>query len=120
MEASLIDGKTTHVIGSVSLKRDGTMSDKVKAKLQAFWKRKQYLIIDEYSMLSKTFLSTLERNIGIGKQGSESQRAGYSFGGVNVVLCGDLHQSPPVATTPNDILYKPIDIKKDTAASQFG
>jgi len=66
--ALLIDGKTTHcTIGMVS--RNGhSLSNETKAKLQTFWKHYVYLIIDECSMISKTFLAELSRNIpGIGK-----------------------------------------------------
>ncbi|THU83028.1 hypothetical protein K435DRAFT_690331, partial [Dendrothele bispora CBS 962.96] len=37
--ASLIDGKTLHVIGHISVKRSGafTISDETKRKLQEFW-----------------------------------------------------------------------------------
>ena len=85
--ASLIDGKTTHVIRGVSMRKYGSMSDEAKARLQVFWKRKQYLIINEYSMLSKSFLTQLPQNIDIGKQGSETHHSGHSFGGVNIILC---------------------------------
>ena len=94
---SLIDGKTMHTLASLSMNSDGTLSDDSKAKLQQIWRHRQYLIIDEYSMIVKSFLALLSRNIGIGKEGSDSQRPGHSFGRVNVILCGDLHRFPPVA-----------------------
>ena len=103
--ASLIDGKTTHTIASLSMSSDGNLSDESKAKLQKNWYSRCYLIIDEYSMIAKTFLTTLSRNISIGKQGSPSEKPSYSFGGVNVILCGDLHQFPPVATEYQNSLY---------------
>jgi hypothetical protein len=118
--ASLIDGKTTHVIGSVSMRKDGSMTDESKAKLQAFWKTKQYLVIDEYSMISKTFLAQLSRNIDIGKQGSDTYRGGYSFGGVNVILCGDLHQFPPVAVAARESLFKPRNVIDDSEPCLLG
>ena len=69
--ASLIDGKTTHVIGGISLFGDeAQLNAEAKVKLQQFWKHKCYLILDEYSMLVKDFFSLLSRNIGIGKEGS--------------------------------------------------
>jgi hypothetical protein len=91
------------------------MSDEAKAKLQVFWKMKQYLVIDEYSMLSKTFLATLSRNIGIGKKGSDTGHDGHSFGGINVIMCGDLHQFPPVAQKKEEYLYSPP--KRDLSMS---
>jgi len=106
--ASLVDGKTTHVIGSLSLGSKDDVSDAAKKKLQDFWRSVRYLIIDEYSMLSKSFLATLSRNISIGMEGSRGFQRGMSFGGLNVILCGDLHQFPPVACGKREPLYYPI------------
>ncbi|KIL70017.1 hypothetical protein M378DRAFT_58263, partial [Amanita muscaria Koide BX008] len=57
------------------------LSDEAKSKLQQQWKHRQYLIIDEYSMISKSFLALLSRNISIAKEGSQSYRPDHSFGG---------------------------------------
>ena len=103
--ASLVDGKTTHVIGCLSLGSKADVSDAAKKKLQDFWRNIRYLIIDEYSMISKSFLVTLSRNISIGMEGSQGFQQGTSFGGLNVVLCGDLHQFPPVACGKREPLY---------------
>ena len=107
--ASLVDGKTTHVIGCLSLGSKDDVSDAAKKKLQDFWRNVHYLIIDEYSMLSKTFLATLSRNISVGMEGSQGFQRGMSFGGLNVILCGDLHQFPPVACGKREPLYYPIN-----------
>ena len=108
--ASLVDGKTTHVIGCLSLGSKSDVSDAAKKKLQDFWRNVRYLIIDEYSMLSKSFLATLSRNISIGMEGSQGFQQGISFGGLNVILCGDLHQFPPVACGKREPLYYPINL----------
>jgi PIF1-like helicase len=106
--ASLIEGKTTHSIGKLSSRGSRNVSDEKRSKLQKFWADFNYLIIDEYSMIGKTFLGQLSRNIGIGKQGSTTTAdSDLSFGGVNVILCGDLHQFPPVAKSTYESLYKP-------------
>jgi hypothetical protein len=42
--ASLVDGKTTHVIGSLSLGSKDDVSDATKKKLQEFWRNVRYLI----------------------------------------------------------------------------
>ena len=70
--ASLIDGKTTHVIGGVSLSSgsssgESTLSDEAKAKLE-FWKPIKNLFVDEMSMLAKDFFALLSRNASIGKK----------------------------------------------------
>ena len=117
--ASLVGGKTTHVIGAMSLRSKDDISDAAKKKLQDFWREICYLIIDEYSMLSKTFLTTLSRNISIGMEGSPGFQQGMSFGGLNVILCGDLHQFPPVACGRREPLYYPITAD-EKMASQVG
>ena len=117
--ASLVDGKTTHVIAGLSLGSKDGVTDALKKKLQDFWQEVQYLIIDEYSMLSKTFLAKLSRNISVGMEGAKGFRTGHSFGGLNVILCGDLHQFPPVACGKREALYYPLDTK-DSVDAQVG
>ncbi|PSS37626.1 hypothetical protein PHLCEN_2v553 [Hermanssonia centrifuga] len=113
--ASLINGKTTHNIAAMptTKKVDSKLSDSAKTRLQAFWSKVTYLIIDEYSMLSKSFLAILSRNITIGKTGSPTFRAGHSFGGVNVILCGDLHQFPPVVSAHEEYLFYENSLRRD-------
>lgn len=110
--ASLIDGKTTHLIGHIAVGKDVTLSDDGKRLLQAFWRGKRYLILDEFSMLAKSFLAALSRHIGIAMEG-QGLDSDQSFGGLNVVLCGDLHQFPPVACAKSEALYKPTDLDAD-------
>ncbi|KAJ8517278.1 hypothetical protein ONZ45_g5520 [Pleurotus djamor] len=57
--------------------------------------RAKYLIIDEYSMMSQTLLANLSEiccktKCGLGNCSLEP------FGGLNVILMGDLHQFPPI------------------------
>ncbi|CAK5284216.1 unnamed protein product [Mycena citricolor] len=111
--ASLIDGKTTHIIGAISA--GGKMSDASRARLQDFWRGYSYLIIDEISMISKDFLSQLSRNIGIAKASSTDK----SFGGISVIFCGDFHQFPPVAASPTQALYYPAT-HRDGLAAKLG
>jgi hypothetical protein len=118
--AALIGGKTTHTIAGLSSRAGNKISEESKRKLQSFWGDKKYLIIDEFSMISKTFLARLSRNISIGKQGGADFMDAVSFGGLNVVLCGDLHQFPPVAVRKCDHLYRPLDASLDTLDAQLG
>ncbi len=119
--ASLIDGKTTHNIGGLSVKQRGnSVSDETKTKLQQFWKYKRYLIIDEVSMISKSFLIDMEQNISIGMQGADGFQADYSFGGLNVILCGDFHQFPPVAKGPAEYLFNPADLGRHSEECLLG
>jgi len=118
--ASLINGKTTYVIGHISLNAAGKISNKAKAKLQQFWKHYTYLIIDEYSMIGKAFLALLSQSVDIGQGGTEINSHHHSFSRVNVVLCGDLHQFPPVATKPTEALYHPINPISNNTESLLG
>ncbi|THG94148.1 hypothetical protein EW026_g7265 [Hermanssonia centrifuga] len=113
--ASLINGKTTHNIAAMptSKKLDTKLSDSAKSRLQVYWSQPTYLIIDEFSMISKSFLAILSRNITIGKSGSATFRAGHSFGGINVVLCGDLHQFPPVVAAREEFLFYENSLRRD-------
>jgi len=118
--ASLVNGKTTHVIAGLSLHSKGSVKDGAKKKLQEFWREVRYLVIDEYSMLSRSFLATLSRNIAIGLEGAPYARDGHSFGGLNVILCGDLHQFPPVACAKLEALYHPVNLTKDSDDAKIG
>ncbi len=110
--ASLIDGKTTHVIAHPAVGKDGQLTDDAKRDLQAFWKGKKYLILDEFSMLAKGFFAVLSRHIGIGVEGEGLDRDA-SFGGISVILCGDLHQFPPVASGLAEALFMRTDNDRD-------
>lgn len=59
--ASLIDGKTTHVIGGINI--NGRPLSARRQKVMAdFWRPKKYLIIDEFSMLSKELFAILSED----------------------------------------------------------
>ena len=118
--ASLIDGKTTHVIAGISLHSKRSMKEEAKKKLQEFWRDIRYLVIDEFSMISRSFLATLSRNIAIGLEGSPYAARDHSFGGLNVILCGDLHQFPPVACAKSEALCYPVNLAKDSDDAKIG
>ena len=113
--ASLIEGKMTHSIAMISQGRaTNSLSDERKCKLQNFWRNYAYLIIDEMSMISKSFLALLSCVISIGK-GTDGMTAHVeSFGGINVIFCGDFHQFLPVAAPSNEALYFPSDPDRDS------
>lgn len=120
--ASLIDGKTTHIIGAISVgaKDSHKMSPDAKAKLQEIWKPILYLIIDEISMIGKIFWALLSRNISIGKEASPTNWPDMLFRGINIIICGDFHQFPPVASAKSQALYYPTSLEYDTTESQIG
>jgi len=117
--ASIIDGKMTLTISCFSQKTSAAMSNETKAKLQEFWRYIWYLVIDEVSMISKTFLALLSQNVGIGVAGSGPDQVNYSFGRINIILCRDFHQFPPVSAPASEALYQPIGTHNSTE-SQLG
>ena len=108
--ASLIDGKMTHIIGGMSMyRKNSKMSAETKAKMQQLWKHKFYVILDKYSMIAKDFFASLSRNIPIGKEMNGHENHSRFFGGINMIICGDLHQFPLVAQLILSALYYPWD-----------
>ncbi|KAI0652107.1 hypothetical protein C8Q79DRAFT_875430, partial [Trametes meyenii] len=95
------------------------LTDESKAALQAFWRHRRYLILDEFSMLAKSFLALLARQIGIAMEGLGLDGT-YSFGGISVILCGDLHQFPPVARSPLEALFRPANLAADNEDRLLG
>ena len=71
-------------------------------------------------MILKTFLATLSCHIGIGKAGTGEAANSDSFGGINVIFCGDFHQFPPVTCAASEALYQPQNMSADTVESQLG
>ena len=92
----------------------GIRSAKTMKKLARFWKDKKYLIIDEVSMLSRQFLAKLSKIIMTVFCGNEKGDGNLPFGGLNVVLVGDFHQFPPVATGRAAPLYYPNNAHFDS------
>ncbi|KIK22945.1 hypothetical protein PISMIDRAFT_101620, partial [Pisolithus microcarpus 441] len=95
-------------------------SAQMKAKLQVFWHNYEYLIIDKMSMIGKTFLAKLSRNITVGKMAEGKAASSASFGGINVIMCSDFHQFPPVAVSPSEALYVPLRPQSDLTLAQVG
>jgi ATP-dependent exoDNAse (exonuclease V) alpha subunit len=111
--ASIIDGRTLHVLTAMPLK--GVRSAKTMKKLATFWKKKKYLIIDEVSMLSRQFLAKLSKIITTVFSCNENGDSNLPFGGINVVLVGDFHQFPPVISGRAAPLYYPNNPLFDNA-----
>ncbi|KAJ8579543.1 hypothetical protein M405DRAFT_895242 [Rhizopogon salebrosus TDB-379] len=81
-------------------RREGAVSNQVKKKLQLAWSSISYNITDEFSMLSKTFLAKMSRNIGIGKTQNE--------------------QPPPDRSFSAESLYYPVNSTQDKALCHVG
>ena len=113
--ASLIDGKTLHVLAGIPV-RGGKQSAQTLKKLREFWRMKRYLIIDEISMLSRSFFAKLGQIISTAMESGEDK----VFGGMNVILVGDFHQFPPVVARQSAPLYWPVDSRNDSEDDILG
>ena len=113
--ASLIGGKTLHVLAGIPV-RGGKQSAHTLKKLRDFWRTKRYFIIDEYSMLSRTFFAKLSRIISTVMEVEEDKL----FGGLNMIIVGDFHQFPPVVSRQSAPLYWPVDSRHDTEEEIVG
>ncbi|KAG8700967.1 hypothetical protein FRC09_005642 [Ceratobasidium sp. 395] len=101
-------------------RKDDVISNASKHELTKFWKPVEYIIIDEYSMLSKEFLAQLSRHISIAKLGRSSTAGDLPFGGINIILCGDAHQIPPVAVAAGGALYHPATSSRYITSPEAG
>ncbi len=102
----LVNGGTIHSyvqsgFGSFSTR----FTDIQVKKLQDFWQRKRYLIIDEISMIGAVFFNYISAAITVGKGMKTGE---FPFGGLNVICCGDFYQYPPVKSG-RALYHPPID-----------
>lgn len=117
--ASIIDGKTLHTIAGLPLK--GRLpSDATVRRVAALAILRHYLILDEVSMISKPFFARLSAVFDMIADALGVNSKGRPFGGLNVVIVGDFHQFPPVASKTNGSLYWPIDLSSNTADDILG
>ena len=113
--ASLINGKTLHVLAGIPV-RGGKQSAQTLQKLREFWRTKLYLVIDEISMLSHQFFAKMSRIISITLEIQEEK----VFGGLNVIVTGDFHQFPHVVACQSAPLYWPVDSRRDSEEEIIG
>jgi ATP-dependent DNA helicase PIF1 len=87
-------GCTIHTLLSLPVKKRSSELSKATLKsLQDTFKHIRYLVIDEKSMIDLKQLSLIESRL---QQIFPSRRM-EPFGGLNILICGDFYQLPPVA-----------------------
>jgi len=88
-----IRGKTLHYLLKLPIrgKRKKDLNGEPLVQIQDTFDNIEYLIIDEYSVISQSDLAWINRRC---KQATGQQ--GVPFGGINIILFGDLGQLPPV------------------------
>lgn len=92
--STYLDGITIHSWSGVGIKKSLTLDDKYKIKNNKFSRNKIYfsdvLVIDEISMLHDYFFDLVEEMCSFVKS------PGDVFGKLQVIVCGDFFQLPPV------------------------
>jgi ATP-dependent DNA helicase PIF1 len=104
-----IKGRTLHSLfrlptrGALKPLSTGTLHS-----LQSLFRSCVYLIIDEKSMVDMRILGFIDRRL----KEIFPARSLQPFGGINVVVCGDFHQLPPVGGTPLFSKAKKLNAEK--------
>jgi hypothetical protein len=114
--ASIIGGDTLHSWAALPLTTPGCNkwlthpNKRIHARRQHNIGGVLWLMIDEISMLTTSLLQYLSQVTGFVRGGGVNST--IPFGGICVLLLGDLHQFPPVANTSRE-LYHPTPISDD-------
>lgn len=92
-----IVGRTLHALLRLPVKgKKSDLSIATLQSLQSLFRGCRFLIIDEKSMIDVKMLSLIDDRL----RAIHPTTSDYPFGGVNILLCGDFFQLPPVAGQP--------------------
>jgi ATP-dependent DNA helicase PIF1 len=122
--AQNIHGRTIHSFSGIRQKDDGTYDTKSAWKNKKQWRSIDVLIIDEISMIDADFFDTME-DIATQIRCAEDIRSGVArnklppFGGIQLVLCGDFLQLPPVDKSQQRIRYSQMVATHQNTASSM-
>ncbi|RVE40725.1 hypothetical protein evm_014626 [Chilo suppressalis] len=98
--AVAIDGTTVHTALKIPISKMLPLSFETLHLYRSLFRYIKVLIIDEISMISAELLGKIDMRL---KQ--ITRRGKADFGGIDVILIGDLRQAPPVRATA---IYKPV------------
>jgi ATP-dependent DNA helicase PIF1 len=89
-----INGKTIHSLFRIILRQrdDATLADGRLRDMQTELRSVRYIIIDEKSMLSLHMITAIDKRC----RAALPENKNIPFAGLNVVICGDFAQLPPV------------------------
>ncbi|KAF8829472.1 hypothetical protein HHX47_DHR3001033 [Lentinula edodes] len=107
--ATLISGQTLHSWAGLPImvpRKDNWTkgSPAIEQRRTHNMKSAQYLVIDEISMATKDLLAMVHIITATVRTSLQIEGHELFFGGLNVILCGDFHQFPPVGN-PTGALY---------------
>ncbi|KAJ3521770.1 hypothetical protein NMY22_g12176 [Coprinellus aureogranulatus] len=113
--ASPIGGSTVHSYFGIPINIRGrdwvtTSSDAIKKRRTKNISGKRIIFIDEMSMMTKSLLCNVSQvcQTVMGQDAATASNSTLPFGGLHIVLLGDLHQFPPVANC-GEALYQEAD-----------
>ena len=88
-----VNGKTLHSLLQLPIKgkRNGALKSVALAKLQNDFQKIEYLIIDEFSVTGQKMVAWINRRCK-----EASGRSSLPFGGISIILVGDIAQLPPI------------------------
>ncbi len=90
-------------------------------QLTQMWSRKEYLIINEYSMVSCTLLAWMSTILGlIWQHNNPTDTSSPPWGGMNIIISGDFHQFKPVVQKKSAPLYWPVNAMQDNEEEAMG
>lgn len=102
--ATYIDGQTIHSWSGIGIKEKLSLDDLFKIKNNKYSRARiqsaEVLVIDEISMLHAKTLNLVDEVCRFVKDKKDKP-----FGGVQIIVCGDFFQLPPVTHNKKDISY---------------
>jgi hypothetical protein len=107
--ASIIGGQTLHNWGVLPINMPRSINWVTHPCKETDIRRKKnmgnalWLTIDEMSMLTTPLLVLLSQATSVVRTGLEPVHASIPFRGLNVILLGDFHQFPPVASSTREL-----------------
>jgi hypothetical protein len=107
--ASIVGGQTLHSWGALPINTPHSIKWVTHPSKETDQRRKKnmgcalWLTIDEMSMLTTPLLVLLSQATGVVRTGLDPVDASVPFGGLNVILLGDFHQFPPVASSTREL-----------------
>ena len=127
--ATVIGGTTLHWWAGLpainTLNSDEWIDRKMTLKeMRGRWQdnieHKEWLAIDEISMLTTDLLTLTSQVTGFVKTGNGRANTTVPFGGMNIILLGDFHQFPPVANSRASLHVSPSISFKETTTRVMG